>query len=69
MKLSAWLRRAATRTAELESSLLQKEGTVWDISPKQTAQEVKDRIYPQSRKKCHHRVNPGAWCKKCLRVK
>jgi len=69
LKLSAWLRRAANNQSDLESALdgeaLMKSAAGLSDQANWDVEGVKAKIYPQSRKKCIHRLTSGTFCKKC----
>lgn len=68
LRLSAWLRRAANQTAEMEGAL-EKEVPVAVLAVPPTVEQVRDKMYPQKRKRCIHRLMPGTYCKQCQTTK
>jgi uncharacterized protein (DUF1778 family) len=68
LRLSAWIREACNAHAELEQAMeaqlvdMQRTAVLKDPP---TVSQVKDMMYPQTRKRCVHRQIPGTFCKKC----
>lgn len=66
--LSEWLREAGNQYAELQQALgaqdrQEKERTILPVPVK--VEQIRDKMYPQSKRKCVHRLQPGTYCKSC----